>query len=788
MKNPEILSPAGNFNSFLAAINAGADAVYLGLKEFSARKRAENFSMEELREAIRIAHNLNKKIYITVNTLIKSNEYKDVINLVNHLILEEVDGFIIQDLGLLDYLLTVKKENDLPNLSVQLSTQASLNSEEGINFFNDLGLDRVVIGRETSLEDINDYYKNTTNTVETKTFCHGALCFAYSGQCHLSSSIGKRSGNRGECAQPCRRRYQLSRNNKVLKDGYLMSTKELNTLDHIDDLKKSNVDSIKIEGRMRSPEYVYAATKAYSDALNGLEPNTDNLNATFSRDFTEGFLFDSKDNISSEKSKKQGILIGKTGKTKNQRLELILNDDVVLVNGDGISFGDSESSGTYINKIYSKNNKTLVEGTEQVFIKTNETIPEGINIFRTFDKSRIDNLKKLSLKKPELKKIPVDFGIFISKDNNVLINLTSGETFVSYESNIVPQIAQNRALNEEIIKEQFSKLGNTDFKLNNIDIYVDKDLFLSRKELNTLKKESLRKLETELISKPIIYNNIPEINSFQINPKVEQKEISIKVEDIRNLPKDKLIDTDEMVFEVNNKTDLDLLESLIAIYKNNGVRVLLSTPVIIDKKLSDYLKEIDLFNFALKNNIDGFLIPNYEFLNILKPHLDSNMIFEADLSVNIFNEYSIDFLKDLGFTNVVLSDELNKKEILDLSKLSVLPTTLNVYGNRLLMISKNCLFNCNSNCSTCVNEGVYDLVNDKNDRYIFKVNDNKSYIYNKDLTKNYDAYFNQPYINKVRLLLGNNNLQDLEDFINNLKQNITTLKNERLDNYLTGVN
>lgn len=254
---PEILAPAGNPEALRAAINGGADAVYLGMKTFSARRRAGNFSFEDLEEGLALAHTCGVKVYVVVNTLIKDSELEAVNNLLARLSETDVDGLILQDIGLIWLV-----RRFYPEFSLQLSTQASVYGLEGARFFDALGFDRVVLARETGIEEAAAM-KDQLAT-EIKIFNHGALCYAYSGQCHLSSAIGARSGNRGGCAQPCRRRYRLAKNGKTLKDGFLLSTKDLSTLSRTDELLAAGVDALKIEGRMKTPEYVYAVSKAYA--------------------------------------------------------------------------------------------------------------------------------------------------------------------------------------------------------------------------------------------------------------------------------------------------------------------------------------------------------------------------------------------------------------------------------------------------------------------------------------------------------------------------------------------
>ena len=263
MKKPELLSPVGNIDALKAAINAGCDAVYLGGKLFGARSYAGNFDDEEMIEAIKYAHIYGVKVYVTMNTMIYESEVEAFINYVDFLHRNNVDALIIQDLGMMDLI-----RKTYPNLELHASTQMNVHNVEGVKLLEELGLKRVVLARETNIEKIKEI-KQKTN-IELEIFVQGALCISYSGQCLMSSLLNGRSGNRGTCSQCCRMKYDLiSDNKKVNTDEYLLSTKDLNTLEHLDQLIEVGVDSLKIEGRMKRPEYVYLMTNIYRKAIDG---------------------------------------------------------------------------------------------------------------------------------------------------------------------------------------------------------------------------------------------------------------------------------------------------------------------------------------------------------------------------------------------------------------------------------------------------------------------------------------------------------------------------------------
>lgn len=275
----EILAPAGSFPSLVAAVYAGADAVYFGAREFNARERASNFSETEIFEAVDFCHERGVNCFAVVNTLIRDREFSEAEALVRMFCRAKIDAFIVQDTALASFLI---KNTDVP---VHASTQMTIHSLDGAEELYEAGFRRIVLSRELSKEDISYIVRNLPDGAETEIFCHGALCVCYGGQCYMSSVIGKRSGNRGLCAQPCRLPYQ---------DGYRLSLKDLSLLERVRELKEIGVSSLKIEGRMKSPEYVYAVTKAYSDAVRGVafSPETEErLAEIFSRSgFTKGYF------------------------------------------------------------------------------------------------------------------------------------------------------------------------------------------------------------------------------------------------------------------------------------------------------------------------------------------------------------------------------------------------------------------------------------------------------------------------------------------------------------------
>ncbi|MEG0995164.1 MAG: peptidase U32 family protein [Bacilli bacterium] len=351
MKKVELLSPAGDFSSLKQAIHNGADAIYLGGKNFGARAFANNFSNEELEYAIKYAHLYDVKIYVTVNTLIYEEETNDFFKYIDFLVSIKVDALITQDLGMIK---TVKEM--YPDITIHASTQFHNYNNDTLEVLKDLGVKRVVLARELSIDEIN----NMSCNIEKEVFIHGALCVSYSGECLFSSLVANRSGNRGECAGSCRLPYDLMKDDEILKlkDKYLLSTRELNTTLNIKELLDSNITSLKIEGRMKTPAYVGFVTKTYRHLIDNYYNNlncviskedTIKLTKLYNREFTNGYLFNTKELMNINTPNHLGIKLGEVLDINSKYIKIKLIDE--LHQGDGIRFFNTDI-GMITNFIY----------------------------------------------------------------------------------------------------------------------------------------------------------------------------------------------------------------------------------------------------------------------------------------------------------------------------------------------------------------------------------------------------------------------------------------------------
>lgn len=665
MKKPELLAPAGNMESLKAAIEAGADAIYLGGYMFGARSFAGNFSNEEIKEAIIYAHLYGVKIYVTVNTLIYEDEVETFINYVEFLYQADVDAVIIQDLGMLDLI-----RQTFPLLEVHASTQMHLHNLEGVKCIEELGVKRAVLARETDLDLIKEIKENTN--IEIEIFVHGALCISYSGQCLMSSLIGGRSGNRGSCAGSCRQKYDLiSNGKKINKDSYLLSTKDLNTLECIGELIDIGVESFKIEGRMKRPEYVYTVVKLYRKAIDQycqnqkIEINEEEileLKKIFNREFTKGFLFHEEErNFMNQKRPNHiGIPIGKVIGSQKGFVTIELYSR--LQNGDGIRILGNIDSGMVVTKIISqrKQVKEIEKGIVQIPYK--ETVKMGSIVLKTTDKKQLDEINSLLSKKT--RKVLVSLNLELKRNQKPVLKLSDGKNEVIVVGEQVIEEALKVPISKERIREQMEKFGDSIYQVSDITLNVDDNIFVSIKELNELRRKAIEKLNAMRIyhypyQKCEYHREVP---SFP----VEMRKTVL----VSELYQYKIVEKEKW--------------NAIYVEKEELFNMVASDSRVI-KKNPRVLHHISLEN---KLSLVGELGTFYSY-----PHVFT------DWSFNVTNSYTAAFLFSRGAKMVTLSYELDKNRIKLLisaykNRYHAHPNfELIIYGKEEVMISKFHLLN-----------------------------------------------------------------------------------------------
>ena len=611
----KIVAPAGNMERFYSAISATADEIYLGLKGFGARRNAENFTVEELKKAIDYAHLRGSRIFLTLNTIMTNREIELLYPTLKDLYNYGLDAIIVQDIGYAEYL-----HKNFPSIEIHGSTQMTVANYYEINYLKELGFKRIVLPRELSFEEIKEIRKHTD--IELEVFVSGSLCISFSGNCYMSSFIGGRSGNRGMCAQPCRKEYKTSCGEK----SYFLSPKDqLYGFDEIKKLQEIGVESIKVEGRMKDVSYVYETVSYFRNLINGIdkEENTPKL---FNRGYSKGYFYDNDKTImnrdySYNMGEKIGEVIG-----KNIRL------DEDIVSGDGITFVSKDYKnlgGTYINKIVYKNEKLILN------------FPEGTKyIFRNYNKRLNDEISK-KLKSSD-KKLEINFDFTAKLDKNLILKTyledENGNRILNLEeiSETLTQKAQKRAINDEDIKEKLSEIGDSEFTVKNIKIDIDENIFIPLSELKNLKRNAVEKFREKILSyfRRDLDSELKENNQEYFKLEIEKDE-----------PKDL-----EIRVIVSNEEQKNFLENIKNEYNIKEI----------------YYRTYDIAKQSMlgQHNLDNKLASNlYELLENKNPDVMLNW------NMNIVNSYTINVLEKIKkLESFIISPEINFSKIRELGK------------------------------------------------------------------------------------------------------------------------
>lgn len=522
---PELLVPAGGPEQLKAAVANGADAVYMSGRSFNARISAENFSDEELIQAVDFAHTWGVDAHIAMNTLLKDEEMDRALDFACRMYEAGADALIVQDPGLIAGL-----RRDCPDLTLHMSTQGSVYDAAGAEAVQAMGMKRVITARELSLEEIRDICRSVD--IEVEVFVHGAICIGYSGQCHLSGTIGGRSGNRGECAQPCRLPYELAAINRETGEagrtaarGYLLSPHDMSLLDHLRELAEAGVASLKVEGRLKSPEYVASATAVYRRHLDRLReenspvPRSEYaadiavLRQVFSRGpFTDTYLRGKSGSelMAAETPKHTGIKIGELLRTDRKRGHAQIRLTAPLRNGDGVEIRDGgRSCGNLITYIRGKNGKLIRQAEPGMTVTIGDLEPErlgslreGAPVFRITDSLLMKELQHSYEKMPP--RVPADIHLKAVAGLPAVLTAAAEQGgvrhFVSVESDEPLARADSRPLQEERVRKSLEKTGGTPYILRKLDMVIEGDPFLTSAELNAMRRKALEALTEERVA------------------------------------------------------------------------------------------------------------------------------------------------------------------------------------------------------------------------------------------------------------------------------------------------
>lgn len=503
MKKVELLAPAGNMESLKAAVYGGADAVYLGLKTFSARAFAGNFSHEEFQEAIALCHDCDVKIYVTINTMLYETEIEKAKEEVDFLYQNDCDGILVQDMGLFDYI-----RKCYPDFDVHCSTQMHIHNIDGVRQMQKLGAKRVVLARETPIEIIREACQ--TN-MEIEVFAYGAICISYSGQCLMSASIKNRSANRGMCAQCCRLKYYPKEGEHFREGDYILSPKDLNVIEHLPQLIDAGVSSLKIEGRMKRPEYVWLVTRTFREAIDAYyrhqpyhvsEKRNKELLLMFNRGFSDGHMFhaDVKQRMSQYRPNHQGIEIGKVLHYHNGMVQVKLTD--TLYQHDGLRIiNEPHDTGLTAVKIYDQKNKLVNEahaGDIVTLMCHSQPSPKpGQSLRKTSDARLLENIRDKT--ESPVKKIPVScsYTAETGKPFKVTYHDSRGNEASAYSTSVCEKASSSPVSDERIHKA----LEKTDVYPYEIESFTGQaeNIFIPISQLNEIRRNALRELHNKRI-------------------------------------------------------------------------------------------------------------------------------------------------------------------------------------------------------------------------------------------------------------------------------------------------
>ncbi len=688
-KKVEILSPAGSYESLKAAIAAGADAVYIGGTRFGARAYANNLTEEELLEAIDYVHLHGRKIYLTINTLLKEHELCN--ELYDYLLpyyKQGIDAVIVQDIGVLTYI-----KEQFPDLPIHASTQMTITNVLGAQFLKSLGAERIVTAREMQLSEIEEIAKNTD--VEIESFVHGALCYCYSGQCLYSSLIGGRSGNRGQCAQPCRLPYRTD-NQKDTQ--YVLSLKDICTLEYIPELVEAGIDSFKIEGRMKKPEYVALVTAMYrkyvdlylkcgKKAFRVEEKDREMLMDLYNRGGSHGGYYHTKNGremLSLERPNHAGVPALQVMKCKGRNV--MVKALVDIHKGDVIELPDGAENFTFGMDVLKGQTTTITTHKNQKFSQDhilnrtrNESLLQWIkaSIIDSKSKMKINGQLKLSVK--EAARLVIEY-----QDITVEV---AGEK---------AQEAVNQPMNAERVEKQMRKTGNTLFEFDKFKIELDGNLFMPMQALNELRRTGIEALEKQILLSFRRTEKQKVLHTDESEKTHNSMPMYVYVENLEQWEEALNFDYAERIYldcNALNKAWANLdIPNIIDRTHKSGKQIYLGMPHIFRKET--ILKYEEAYDNIMKASWDGVLIRNYESYAFLKNHGYSGKIV-TDYNLYQFNKYAKEFWKNEMIESTTAPLELNFKE---LKEVGVENSELVVYGYFPMMVSAQCVKKTTEGC------------------------------------------------------------------------------------------
>jgi len=711
----ELLAPAGSFEAFKAAVENGANAVYLGGKSFSARASAANFDLEELQKAVRYAHERQVKVYVTVNILIADQEFQELMDYVHALYEIEVDAVILQDVGVAELIHTI-----LPELETHASTQMTVNTSWGVRHLESLGFSRVVLARETSADEMKEIADKTPLDIEV--FVHGALCIGYSGQCLMSSFIGGRSGNRGTCAQPCRMTYQLVNNEKqnLLAQKnvgeHLLSPRDLNLAEELAELKRIGIHSLKVEGRMKRPEYVATVIRLYRQAIDRIRDQQDGSEVTplltpgehqellqvFNREFTTGYL---RENLGAElmsysRPNNRGTRLGRVARLEPGRLSIKLESK--LHPGDGIEFWTGRGrEGITVGQIW-KDGKQATEGLpgETVQIEFSGIAQSGDRVFKTNDALLMEKARQSFQEGREQRKSPLTMRLSGHVGDKLCLEVADARRTITVYSASAAQKALKRPLTWDYAFQQLGRLGTTPFWLDKLELETDEDIMLPVSDLNEMRRlavDELLKIEPrQRVDRQTYKQRIQQWKQRQADDRATLNknivpQISVAVSDMLTMEaalkagaKRVLIGGEH--WRSRCAFSLEEIHTSIKTCRRQGIDCAWRLPRVLNQAQSERLL-LDLKKAVEWEEPPKVMVSNLGELEMFKS-INPDWPFEVDYSLNVFNEASLAYFYRQGAKKITLSPELHHEQLAHLAKWP--GAEVIVFGDLEMMVSEYC--------------------------------------------------------------------------------------------------
>lgn len=687
----ELLAPVGSSEALRAAVQNGADAVYFGGKLFNARQFADNFSIDEIKEKVRYAHLRGVRVYVTVNTLLANAELPALADYVYELYRSEVDALILQDLGAVELLRTV-----LPEMELHASTQMTIHNSPGVRFLQERGFARAILAREVSLANITRIGEKVDLPLEV--FAHGALCVCYSGQCLMSSMIGGRSGNRGRCAQPCRLAYQLvdADGTEIKTEGeHLLSPRDLKMVENLPLLAQAKVSSIKIEGRMKRPEYVATVIRNYRQYVDMLyaDPATFKITAEaekelaqiFNREFTTGYFLEKPGPhlMSYQRPNNRGIKLGRVVRfdPRTGCVTVLLEEPLAV--GDGYVIWVTKG-GRIAGEIKAlKKGNTSVsraEGGEVTFPVQGGRPSVGDRVFKTLDYALMEKATSTYVSVRNEKKEPLDFHLIVAEGQPVLVEARDRQgNFAQVKGQFIVEKAQKHALTQLDIERQIQRLGDTVFCLGQLTLQLDPDLMVPISELNTLRRAVVSKIEELRLAKyakPAVsleeyQARLKKVSQLrqesQVNvvvPGKARSQLAVQVGDLASLEAALEAGVDLIYFggdKLRRIKGIEPADFPLVMDKCHakGTRAILVMPRIMHE---DEVERVAAYCLKGKEaGVDGFLVGNPGSLQLAK-ELGLNGI-RGDYSLNVFNNLTVQHLRKSGVEGIMLSPELTLQQL-----------------------------------------------------------------------------------------------------------------------------